>query len=76
MASKGLLELDFEAHGIEQIGRERLRKIRVQYLKSQLRDQGRMGTQGLQHFRFETACYVVLEKLRFLHIQIVGSMLQ
>lgn len=74
--TKGLLELYFQADGIQQIRIERLRKMLVQDLKSQLRNQGRVETQGLGHFRCETACDVVFEQLRLPDVRIAGSMLQ
>lgn len=55
-AAKCLLELNLQADSIKQMCIERLRKVLLQNLKGQLRDQGRLRTQGLEHIRCKSVC--------------------
>ena len=71
-----MLELNLQPDSIEQIRIERLRKVQVQNLKGQLRDQGWMRTQSLKNLRCESACDVVFEEFGFLHVRIAGSLMQ
>ena len=53
-----------------------MREVLIQNLQSQFRNQCRMRTQSLNHFRSESACHVVLEKQSLAVIQATPQCVQ